>query len=377
MYTSGHMEICNEAFKLMGEKLRKNFLDDYSGDVSIKNMIIGLKYPDFPCGKYKFDKGRVKMTKTLCNIFKLIDDIIVVPNLYSVSYSSHNGYYSIWHAMSYNPNRTVFETARDITDHIMALCKLAIMDETLDTPGPNSFWLGFALHAIMDAYSPAHIVRDNTKSKINYEKVLVSPKVKKEIKETKYVNLLKEHIASLSQEQRTEDGIKNILEEFYKENGVSKVNDKKDLSQLANLFVFHHNELDEINKIRSIVAKTAKTALGYIPYDDDIYKKYVDTQMPLQIINFYYYPTQTVMFHKRNDLITSVKEHKMYNQCVLDCYVILRLYKEALGLLNNAGSRMAKLEIMYSFLHKVYKYLVNKTLKVHPDYFKARTGPSI
>ena len=383
MYTSGHIEICDAAFKLMGEKLRKNFLNSYEGDVSIKNLIIGLKYPDFPCGKYKFDKGRVKMTKTLCSIFKLIDDIIVIPNLYSVSYSSHNGYYSIWHAMSYNPNRTVFETARDITDHIMALCKLAIMDETLDNPGPNSFWLGFALHAIMDSYSPAHIIRGNTKKNIDYAAIInksinintntriVSPREKKEIR---YVYKLKEDIASLPEDQRTEEHVTHILETLFKSNGIKKKSDKKDMTQLANLFIFHHNELDEINKIRSIVTKTAKNAVGYIPNDDDVYKKMAMYQ---NIINFYYYPNQTTYFHKKHDLISSVKEYNMYEQCILDCYVILRLYKEALISLKSAESKIDKIEVMYSYLHKVYKYLVNKTLKVHPDCYKARTGISI
>lgn len=377
MYTSGHTEICDEAFKLLSQRLRKNFLDDYPDykDVSIKSLLTGLKYPDFPCGKYKFVKGRIQMTKNLCSILKLIDDIVFIPNLYSISYSSHNGYYSIWHAMTYNPNRTVFETTRDIVDHIMALCKLAIMDETLDEPGPNSFWLGFALHTIMDSYSPAHTFREDSIVGINYDTYIakqlevvdsksIKPKMRREID---YVKEIKDRISKTEEEE----DVTEFTETFIRDKQINKQTVKKDITQLAHFFFFHQQQLKEINKIRSIVAKSAKTKVGYMPLDDQVYNRISKQQ---NIINYYYYPSQPSFFHKQNDLISSVKKYRLYDQCILDTYIILRIYQEALVLLKNASTRIQILEVIYLYLHKIYKYLINKTFKIHPDCFTLKTG---
>ena len=382
MYSSGHMEIFWEALNLLLETKKNTFLNQgIYKEVTLDNTILGLKYPDFPCGKYKFEDGRLKMSKTLCSITKLIDDIIIIPNMYSISYSSHNGYFSTWHAMTYDPSRTVGETTENVIDHIMAMCKLALFDDTLDQPGPNSFWLGFALHTIMDAYSPAHILRNNTIPTLDYQQLIkdvlpnsVIPISNKEKNELQILRNLKEKIHNSVKSIRSNEDLEQVIEPITSH--IKKKSAQKDVSSLARFFLFHEKELNSIQNIHSIVARTMTTKIGSDPFNDKVYKKR-HSKNKKYIMNYYYYPAQSSFFHKKNDMIYAVKKFNLYNDCILDCYMILKIYKEALEMLNVATERIDKLSITYAFLRKIYKYLTLVTFRVHNSCKNFKTGVDI
>lgn len=354
MFTGGHIEILLDSLKLLGESKGSLFKDfkDYD-DVSYNNMLVGMKYPDFPCGKYKFENGRIKMSKTLCGFFKILDDTVFVPNMFSMSYSSHNGYFSIWHAMTYNPNG---EITYEIIDHIMAMCKLAILDDTLDSPAPNAFWLGFALHTIMDSYSPSHLVREGTKIPVP-KKESVSYKENREII---IVDKMKDKIREVSDRNIKEADLEKLVDTIMVENNIKSKTTRRDVRDLARFFLFHNQEMNAISQIRSIVSKTLTHKIISDPLEDHVFLKKNKVK---RIKAYYYYPSQSVFFHQNNDLISQVKKHDLYDQCVLDCYSILKLYKQALDLMADKKTRMEQLVVVYAFLRKVYKYLVNVTFK--------------
>jgi hypothetical protein len=356
MFTGGHSEILLDSLKMLGESKRSLFIE-FGGydEVSYNNMLVGLKYPDFPCGKYKFENGRMKMSKTLCGFFKLLDDTVFVPNMFSLSYSSHNGYFSIWHAMTYNPRG---EVTYEIIDHIMAMCKLAILDDTLDSPAPNSFWLGFALHTIMDSYSPAHLVREGVKLPLP-KKEAVSSKEKKEII---IVDRMKDKIRDISWENKNirEQDLDNLVDQVMNDNKIRGKATRRDVRELARFFLFHNQEMNSIAQIRSIVSKTLTHKIIEDPLEDPVF---LQKNKVKRIRGYYYYPAQSVFFHQNNDLISQVKKYDLYDQCVLDCYSLLKLYKQALELMADKETRMDQLVVAYAFLRKVYKYLVNVTFK--------------
>ena len=149
MYTWGHNEILEEALKKTKYKFTQKQLEE------IKK---GLRYPDFPCGSYVFDQGRIVFKRTLCSLIRVFRDIT---NNFASSYASHNGYYSVWHSMTYNPERSVHKITRDIIDQIISFLSLCFLDENTGAvrSTPEYFWLGMALHVIMDSYSPAHTLR--------------------------------------------------------------------------------------------------------------------------------------------------------------------------------------------------------------------------
>lgn len=381
MYSSGHIEIFWEALKLLLENKKNTFLNkSIYKDVSLDNTMLGLKYPDFPCGTYKFEEGRLKMSKTLCSLTKLIDDIIVIPNIYSMSYSSHNGYFSTWHAMTYDPTKTVEETTDTVIEHIMSMFKLALLDNTLDKPGPNSFWLGFALHTIMDAYSPAHILRHNSIS-IDYKKLIkevlpnfVIPISNKTNNELSILNDLKTTIHNSVDIIKSNEDLNEVIEPITY--NIKKKSVQKDISSLARFFLFHEKELKSIQDLHSIVAKTLSVKIGTDPFDDKVYKK-LHSKNKKYIMNYYYYPVQSAFYHKKNDMIYSVKNNNLFDACVLDCYMVLKIYKEALEMLNNSEKNIDKLSIVYAYLRKIYKYLTLVTFKIHHNCKKFKTGVDI
>lgn len=303
MWTRGHIDILNDALKLLGDV---TYYDE---------LVHGLKYPDFPCGKYKIKNGKLVMSKTLCSIGKFLEDVVFVPNIMSISYASHSGYFSIWHAMTHDVGEKLENVRQSIVEHILAMCKLGLWDTTLDVCGPNAFWIGFALHTLMDAYSPSHVLREGMDGELETK----SPRVE----EKAHTNLVKR------------------LKE-------SKVN-------LARVFSFFDTEMAEIAKIKKILGTTMRHRGKYDPMKD---AKVVIGDVK-RIVRFYYYPRQSAWFHGTRDFIWYARKYDVYEPCVRDCYVLLRLYQEALELLEHEG--VARAEVTHSFLRKVYKYLMHVT----------------
>lgn len=352
MYTSGHTEILYEAMKRIDPNitLRKYLRFHGWKHVSLKTLLQGLKYPDFPCGKFRYTStGRILMTKDVCSLLKLVDDIVIIPNIFSQSYSSHNGYFSVWHSMTYDPQRSVQDVTQDVVDIIMAACKLSLLDDE-----PNAFWIGFALHTIMDSYSPAHVTRV-----VKDEKPTAMQASSIESKETEQIGVLSKmrHIVS-TQQTHTVEAIHNIVDKLALDSKIRSPSIRKDMKQLATFFAWHNQEMRDINKIRTVFNKT-KIIMASFP---DPTPLKLSSNQPL-IVQYLYYPAQNSWFHKQNDFLISAKYAGYLEPCIRDCAVILQLYHTALHMIHNDPD--AKLEIAYVFLRRIYKYLTYVTYKVH------------
>jgi hypothetical protein len=85
----------------------------------------------------------------------------------------------------------------------------------------------------------------------------------------------------------------------------------------------------------------------------------------MYITRYHYFQAQTAWFHKKNDLLISVKQAGYYDQCVKDCSIVLKLYLHALDMIERDPD--SKIEIAYVFMRRVYKYMTTVTFRPHPD----------
>jgi hypothetical protein len=328
----------------------------------------GLAYPDFPCAKFKFKEKNLKVTNNLCSLTKLVDDIVILPNLYSIAYASHYGIFSIWHSMSYDPSKTVKEIRDEIIDHLMILAKLSLIDTTKDKDGfvPNIFWLGMVLHTIMDSYSPAHLLRNDTLPNIDYRvlinKFLPSFSRKLDDKMKYYLDIiddLKTEVSPIARfiDDGDEDELNEVVTKICKKYNIKTAKKIKQMAQLSKFFYFHSNKLDSYYDKRDTILKSSSK------------KKIPKSKHP--IINFYYYPAQKGNFHKKNDLIFYCKKYHLYDDCIKDIAYVLEEYMKVISL-ESYGDDDVKV-----FLSKIYSYLSYKTYAIHPKCENFNSGLDI
>jgi hypothetical protein len=364
MYISGHVDILKKV--LQGNDMMRQIKASQLLFVKPQLLWKGLKYPDFPCGEYEFHDGKMKITKRLCTLFKMADEIAFVPEVYSLSFSSHYGLFSIWHSMTFDPTKTVVEVRNEIVDHLLTLCKLSLRDTSLENPGPNIFWLGMVIHTIMDSYSPAHMLRSNTIKDIDYQHLIHEylPKhhlvVKPDMKQ--YLSIIKDlksRVSSIARilEAGDEEKLQQIVDEVSKKYNIKKDKSVKHLAQLTKFFYFHSNKLESFKRQKPVALKMSYDVK--IPY----------TTHP--IINFYYYPDQKGFFHKKNDLLSFCKSYGLYNDCVEDVRYIMNNYLETLQQLKNTPNDDKAIN---SFLKKTYKYFMKRTFRIEASCKKLSSG---
>jgi hypothetical protein len=358
MYTPGHNEIIQDAINLLGAtRLEHLFIKQQKAfkRARASYFMDGLQYPDYPCGSFKKKKERYVMSKSLCSVIKVLQDSVFFPNIFSLSYSSHNGYFSVWHAMTYDPRIPVPEVTGDIVDMIMACCKLSLLDED----GPDSFWMGFALHIIMDSYSPAHVLRHTTKDRpptnISLED---TTEIKRQEAQIKVLAKMKSIIYSSG--ENTKEHLDKTVAKLAIDANIKSLKSRYDMKSLARFFAWHNQEIRDINQVRTVFNKT-KIILQEFPDMTPI-------KLPknhMYISRYHYFQSQSAWFHKKNDLLVSVKQAGYYDQCVKDCSVVLKLYLHALDMIERDPD--SKTEIAYVFMRRVYKYMTKVTFTPHPD----------
>lgn len=377
MYTSGHTKLLNKALALLyllehhGEELKLEneeavlallktkqpqkllnngfvFEDSKLDHVNIRELSDGLKYPDFPCGTYELQAdGNLRFKPKICSMVRLADEIAVLPEFFSISYSSHNGYFSLWHAMTYDPMKSVAGISREVIDQILSLCKLALHDETLSPPRPNAFWLGMALHTIMDAYSPAHVVRKTstrTIRKAEDKDAVPSPQHQESLV---ILRDLKQKLLETARTVESEDAseIDEVVEHIMEEHKLLHSKTSKEmLMKLAKFFYFHNHQVHEVKEL--IGRRKPRTLPKSTLHEGRA------------ILKYYYYPSQKSSFHKKHDLISRVKKYKLYYPCILDTCSMIRIYKHALYKLVDGRKTEA---VMLDYLLDVLSYLKSFT----------------
>lgn len=350
MYTSGHTKILMQAIKLYYAIVVKEHVIDLNDEEQVRNLLktipmeqakahfkrllkglrlpfvtwkllrYGLKYPDFPCGKYELSAdGRLNFKQRLCSLFRLVNDLSIFPDIFSVSYSSHNGYFSLWHAMTFDPRKSNSTVANEVIRQVLMFCMLAVKDNTLkEGAQPNAFWLGMALHTIMDSYSPAHVARDGAPDHIPSTSAQNI-----QLKDYQHINLFQELKSSLKDvskslevsDRRDVDAIVSKLCSKYNVKGAHK---QKKLRRLADFFYFQNFQEHTLTSYLSR-GRGKRTA--------NLYKLFFnnnDRYQGIKVRSFYFYLSQDAMFHKKNDMIRSVKLNKLYYPAILDTYIFIK-----------------------------------------------------
>ena len=372
MYTAGHLEILRDALK-MYEKIHGSpyFSKDSQDEKDEKVLMASISFPDFPCGKVEVVGDRLVNKMHACNVVRLIANMLF--DELSLGYQSHNGFYSLWHAMSHDPDKSVSNIARNVAEYILICCKLAHEERSF-------FWLGFALHIVMDSYSPAHVLRQSS--------LKLGPDVERDV-----VTYLKMHDSELPEkEQRNVRDMRRLIADVAADVAAGRKysdivdeqakHDRKMRNRVA-FVIFDHVQRESFKaEFGSITrrymrskktSKTSKSSKTSKTSKTSTTSKIRSTQAVLRgfggatpiatptIMNFYYYPLQRGLFHRVHDRLAAVREAGLYPSVVHDVYKILALFK---------SSSRSKVR----FITRVSDLLRDRTLAVHAECGDVETG---
>jgi hypothetical protein len=387
MYTSGHIEILEDALRLLNS--RSQLLLPYADDDDSfkKSLMEGLMYPDFPCGKIEV----VKTMKNNNNKQNIRDGLVAkmescgLPRLLmsmifdrmSLGYQSHKGFYSLWHSMTYDPDKTVENVAKNVGEYVLVCCKQAF-------ELANPFWLGFALHIVMDAYSPAHVLRENTYEGVDYAHLAT------------WIGLHDSELPAADKESILElrnmiTGIVAAVDHLESQNSSNSSNSNSSNSSKTTSTAAAAEDI--INRYPSRL----RSAAAYILYEHlqrrDMLRKYgiVDVttattrkrkrnlMTAYPIMNFYYYPHQGRVFHALYDRIAQVRKLQLYSECVRDTARMIEVYVRATNSIktttnNYSQIRSKVIKVIKTSLQEVQVLLATRTLAVHPRCAPADTG---
>ena len=326
MFISGHIEIIQD---VIDNYLPKDF---FPNKQSIKDLFIGLQYPDAPCGKYKITSNNTILFKRakLCELIKFLKLFSSVHYGESKIFQFHKGYFAHLHSMSTDPENTVLKIRDKIITSIIGYALLSFYDDNIFAETremkPNSFWIGIILHMITDSYSPAHTIRNN-----NYSKVVT---VEKD--------------AELLERLKIHEEIKNLAKEdkLYKKHEFKYKNAQ--FWDIYKVFKFEYN----INKI-------IKKKFDF----NTEFKIKTYKEKPGDIKSFQYYDNQSILMHSQLDLLSYVKDAKhIYNRMIHECKTLLVLYKKAI-----------KTQDIQKFIKDLVKLLLNGTYRISAENLKKKT----
>lgn len=327
MYTSGHITILKEALRDVEALLGRPLFEDPK---DVKELMAAISYPDFPCGKIH-DGVNGSLKQRRCNPAKFITSLLF--KKLSFVYQSHNGFYSLWHAMSIDPDRSVSNIAKNVAEYILICFHLALEKR-------SPFWLGFGLHIIMDAYSPAHILREGAHGQMDAGDIVT------------YVQM---HDSELTPGARLrirqlQDIVDHVVAGVANGNSYEEIvgRQPRHLRSMAAFVLFDHLQRLRLPK-DLLPTKTLASSSSSTRH---------------RILNFYYYPHQPLLFHSLHDRLAAVKAAGLYRPCVEDIRDVLLLYKK---------HEDAHQDIHVTLRH-INDIIRTRTLALHPGCLNADTG---
>lgn len=343
MFIQGHVEIIQD---ILDHHLPKRFFKFIDKDKPLKNLFIGLQYPDAPCGKYEVSSTYSILFKraSICELSKLFKLFSGASYGESKIFQFHKGYFAHLHSMSTDPENTVLKIRNKIINSIIGYSLLAVYDNTILSNErqikPNLFWIGIILHMITDSYSPAHTIRDT-----NYIKIKSIEKDQNLLERLQVHELIKT-LAKEDKLYEKKDFINTLLN--LSDHKVYIRTRKSQFWKIYKVFKFEY----DINKI--------------IKKEFDNTHKYYNKSYKEQegdIISFQYYDNQSLLAHTQYDLLSYVqnKPH-IYNRMIHECKEFLILYKKAI-----------ETKDINTFIKDVIKLLLNGTYRINKKYLKNKT----
>jgi hypothetical protein len=345
MYISGHLEILEDIIT----KLPKDF---FTKD-ELKELEIGLIYPDKPCGRYEISDLSIKFNKKICEITKLLRMFDDKHFGESKVYQFHKGYFTHLHSMSTDSNNSVLKMRNKIIVSILGYSLLTIYDDTIFSKNPvikpNTFWLGIILHIITDSYSPAHTIRD---PKIPTTKINLDTNIDIDKQMRLDVHEIIKSLAKKSIIFKDKDEFIITLAKEVKDAKDFINSQSRSLWKIYKVFKFEY----DTNKLINRLLKNNKIDL--LKTQNNNKNNYGD------IISFQYYPEQSMLMHLRLDLLTYVKDNpRIYKRLINECLEVLKLYKEVL-----------ETKDINKFILNMYQFIITRTFNINKKYLKNDTS---
>ena len=317
MHVFGHVSIVQEALKLAPAISKKDIAD----------LLRGTRYPDMSCGSVDVDGANELVLNlqecSLTDLFKYVFRDLSLP------YQSHNGIYSSWHAMSYDPRRVVRDVAKDAFEYVMICVKLAFETRSY-------FWIGFALHTVVDAYSPAHVVRepemggDSFAEEFAYFVAQVAPPAAN-LSASMMRTLITEVVA------KAKIGLppSSIVRSYPTR-----------MQRRVAFILFDHQQREGLRRLKEAKYRAAATRTT-----QDLGRK---------IVTFLDYNTQSGLRHAIDDTLTSVRFAGLLGRCISDVRDILAAFAEETNL--------------PALLKRTSAVLLTRTFHIHPACLNSATG---
>jgi hypothetical protein len=325
----------------------------------------GLKFPDFPKGTYTEDEktGKLMFTHDLLSLARLGMEIIVNPDLYKASFSSHNGIHSVWHAMSYDPKLTKNDIRNEIISDVLVCLKLAVQNDAVVGSAfgkPDFVWLGRALHTISDSYSPAHVVRHPRKHEQIANKELSKSTVAyiqlmRDLRSFDFDNM-RDRVKQRTDARKKFQHAANITDfskYVYDEETNTYVLPRGGGSTRDELMDYAHNVCSIFNNKNDakcdpdVVVELLSTFSMFNTHMKEVQGMLKDEQHPLStrsillnklhedtftpyVVAFENYASQEKSQHSKLDKMDSVRSYGMFGHCVLNMTTILWFFNLAL-----------------------------------------------
>lgn len=328
--------------------------DVHSSKFTKDMLLLGLQYPDLPCGKFKLTEQQTFELENykLCNPLKLLQLSNQTNKAHSTIYQFHEGYFAHLHAMTTHP----YNTVQKIRDKIvLSLCGFGLLalcgDTALHTNPevrPNAFWAGIILHTITDSYSVAHTIR-NPDSKYwtveNMDNNNIQLHVHKQLKE-----LAENTDFKVQNEQELYD---EIIPNFYDNpSAVSYI--ETHIADIWSSFALFRFEFT--------VNKTIKLLEFKVPAD--CFEKLKNlSHNEGDIVNFQYHLGQGTVFHTKYDLLHHVKKNNTYERMMSECVEFLTMYRNAI--IN---------QDVNGFIQNLFCFLLTKTFHISMENLKNPTN---
>lgn len=388
MFTSGHIAILSKVIKeLLNEQLLNDMREQYNiykidtgqlGDndndestrtmikdilekfekkqssiegLKFSSLVDGLAYPDYPCASISpstnDDKNNIFMHPKLCKPLDMIKQMAF--HHFSLPYTSHNGDFSIWHAMTPNPSNKLQDVVNDIISEIKVFAFLATVESSSSTVRPNIFWIGVILHVVMDSYSKAHTFRLPTVSEIT----LRYDNDCKNICEKKHISDIPDVISAAKQFVKTPgtpgDVKAFLLETMTKYPDLFKTSKNvQDFRTLVYHIMFMHQQKQKMEAfLQASIPKVNVT---------DNPSQIVESSSSVPLVTVFYYPCQDSIFHKMNDRLSALEANEqLAKACVSDCKKILLTFFAFVHKSISAAE----------FVSDIVQYVTNVTFKMH------------
>jgi hypothetical protein len=302
----------------------------------------GIQYPDLPCGKYEVSSAKSPPSVTLKtrDICSWLNYVVhsTGESAFNEIHTSHIGHNAIVHAMTPYVHKTVEEIQTSILELIELFFYLAVFGEsspaTPSAPAPDPFWIGVVLHTLMDACSPAHVIR---KLMLGTEKSNITRKLLEYANNEAHVLPQDEVIDRLTvdlpfQKERLED---------------------IDNAEIYHYYLIMKHQAIYMNRLNSMKRKPSRRLRP-----DDMYA----------IIDFQNFAKQSTLFHVLRDSKSQVEHFSLETILIEACTFVVQLY------LDTIQARSLPPKRFKATLKKLTSTLKAGVLRVHPAFAHLISG---